>query len=132
MRGTVDGNLVSPTVLTGLPADSPVLTQEILGPVAILLPFDGVDEAVRIANDTRCGLSGAIHTGDVERGVRVARRINTGMIHINDGTGHSEPIVPFGGEKHSGAEWLNAESMVDAFTTQKWISVQYGRSSFPF
>lgn len=132
VRGTVDGNLVSPTVLTGLAADSPVLTQEILGPVAILMPFDGVDEAVRIANDTRCGLSGAIHTGDVERGVRVARRINTGMIHINDGTGHTEPIVPFGGEKHSGAEWVNAESMVDAFTTQKWISVQYGRSRFPF
>ncbi|WP_330174380.1 aldehyde dehydrogenase family protein [Streptomyces sp. NBC_01498] len=132
VRGTVDGNLVSPTVLTDLPEDSPVLTQEILGPVAILLPFDGVDEAVRIANDTRCGLSGAIHTGDVERGVRVARRIRTGMIHINDGTGHHEAIVPFGGEKHSGAEWVNAEAMADAFTTQKWISVQYGRSRFPF
>lgn len=132
VRGTVDGNLVSPTVLTDLALDSPVLTQEILGPVAILMPFDSVDEAIRIANDTRCGLSGSIHTGDVERGVRVARRINTGMIHVNDGTGHDEQIVPFGGEKYPGPEWLNIDAMVDAFTTRKWISVQHGRSSFPF
>ncbi|MFF2523979.1 aldehyde dehydrogenase family protein [Streptomyces liangshanensis] len=132
LRGTTVGNLVSPTVLTGLPADSPVLSQEIFGPVALLLPFDGEDEAVRIANDTPYGLSGAVHTGDIERGVRIAHRIRTGMIHINDGTVHDEPIVPFGGEKHSGSGRLNGESMIEAFTTQKWISVQYGRSSFPF
>lgn len=132
VHGTVDGNLVSPSVLTGLAPDSPVLSQEIFGPVALLVPFDGVDEAVRIANDTPYGLSGAVHTGDVERGVQVAKRIHTGMIHINDGTVHDEPIVPFGGEKRSGTGRLNGESMIDAFTTQKWISVQYGRSRFPF
>ncbi|MET9479797.1 aldehyde dehydrogenase family protein [Streptomyces sp. NPDC006638] len=132
LRGSTVGNLVSPTVLTGLAADSPVLAQEIFGPVALLVPFDGEDEAVRIANDTPYGLSGAVHTGDVERGVRIARRIRTGMIHINDGTVHDEPIVPFGGEKHSGSGRLNGESMIEAFTTQKWISVQYGRSRFPF
>ncbi|GGW61486.1 aldehyde dehydrogenase family protein [Streptomyces xantholiticus] len=132
LHGTTDGNLVSPSVLTGLPADAPVLTQEIFGPVALIIPFDGEEEAVRIANDTPYGLSGAVHTGDVERGVRLAKRVNTGMIHINDGTVHDEPIVPFGGEKQSGIGRLNGDSMVDAFTTQKWISVQHGRSRFPF
>ncbi|ATW49787.1 aldehyde dehydrogenase family protein [Streptomyces xantholiticus] len=132
LHGTADGNLVSPSVLTGLPADAPVLTQEIFGPVALIIPFDGEEEAVRIANDTPYGLSGAVHTGDVERGVRLAKRVNTGMIHINDGTVHDEPIVPFGGEKQSGIGRLNGDSMVDAFTTQKWISVQHGRSRFPF
>ncbi|MEU7578780.1 aldehyde dehydrogenase family protein [Streptomyces sp. NPDC041068] len=132
LHGRTDGNLVAPSVLTGLPADSPVLNQEIFGPVALLLPFDGEDEAVRIANATPYGLSGALHTGDVERGVRLAKRIDTGMIHINDGTVHDEPIVPFGGEKHSGVGRLNGEATVDAFTTQKWISVQHGRSRFPF
>jgi aldehyde dehydrogenase (NAD+) len=132
LHGSTVGNLVSPTVLTGLDADSPVLSQEIFGPVALLVPFEGEDEAVRIANDTPFGLSGAVHTGDVERGVRIAHRIRTGMIHINDGTVHDEPIVPFGGEKHSGSGRLNGESMIEAFTTQKWISVQYGRSQFPF
>ncbi|NUL05432.1 aldehyde dehydrogenase family protein [Streptomyces lunaelactis] len=132
LRGSAEGNLVGPSVLTGLADDSPILSQEIFGPVALLVPFDGEDEAVRIANETPYGLSGAVHTGDVERGVRIAQRINTGMIHINDSTVHDEPIVPFGGEKHSGSGRLNGESMIEAFTTQKWISVQHGRSQFPF
>ncbi|MGI5356601.1 aldehyde dehydrogenase family protein [Streptomyces sp. CA-252508] len=132
VHGSATGNVVTPTVLTDLPDDSPVLAQEIFGPVVMLLPFDGEDEAVRIANDTPYGLSGAVHTGDVERGVRIARRIRTGMIHINDGTVHDEPIVPFGGEKHSGVGRLNGESTVEAFTTHKWISIQHGRSRFPF
>ncbi|MEU3691152.1 aldehyde dehydrogenase family protein [Streptomyces narbonensis] len=132
LHGTADGNVVSPSVLAGIPADSPVLSQEIFGPVALIVPFDGEEEAVRIANDSPYGLSGAVHTGDVERGVRIAQRIHTGMIHINDGTVHDEPIVPFGGEKHSGIGRLNGDAMVDAFTTQKWISIQHGRSRFPF
>ncbi|WP_405944121.1 aldehyde dehydrogenase family protein [Streptomyces sp. NBC_00932] len=132
VQGRADGSLVSPSVLTGLAPDSPALQQEIFGPVALLVPFDGEDEAVRIANDTPYGLSGAVHTGDVERGVRLARRVRTGMIHINDGTVHDEPIVPFGGEKRSGLGRLNGESMVDVFTTQQWISIQHGRSRFPF
>ncbi|MEW2634773.1 aldehyde dehydrogenase family protein [Streptomyces sp. NPDC048389] len=132
LHGATEGNLVSPSVLTGLPADSPVLSQEIFGPVALIIPFDGEDEAVRIANDSPYGLSGAVHTGDVERGVRLAKRVDTGMIHINDGTVYDEPIVPFGGEKRSGVGRLNGDAMLDAFTTQKWISVQHGRSRFPF
>ncbi|GAA2272396.1 aldehyde dehydrogenase [Streptomyces ruber] len=132
LRGTVTENLVGPSVLTGLPAGSALLRQEVFGPVAFLVPFDGEEEAVRIANDTPYGLSGAVHTGDVERGVRFARRIDTGMFHVNDGTVHDEPLVPFGGEKHSGLGRLNGETTVDAFTTQKWISVQHGRSAFPF
>ncbi|MER7665503.1 aldehyde dehydrogenase family protein [Streptomyces sp. NPDC096193] len=132
LHGGAVGNLVSPSVLTGIATDSPILGQEIFGPVALIVPFDGEDEAVRIANDTPYGLSGAVHTADIERGVRIAKRIETGMIHINDGTVHDEPIVPFGGEKHSGSGRLNGESMIEAFTTQKWISVQHGRSRFPF
>ncbi|PRH78587.1 aldehyde dehydrogenase [Streptomyces solincola] len=132
VRGAAEGNVVTPTVLTDVPADSPVLRQEVFGPVVTLIPFDGDDEAVEIANDTPYGLSGAVHTGDVERGVRVARRVRTGMIHVNDSTVHDEPIVPFGGEKHSGLGRLNGEATVDAFTTHQWISIQHGRSRFPF
>lgn len=132
VRGATNGTLVAPSVLTGIAADSPILTQEIFGPVALLIPFDGEEEAVRIANATPYGLSGAVHTRDIERGVRVAKRIDTGMIHVNDGTVHDEAIVPFGGEKHSGVGRLNGDSMVDVFTTTKWISIQHGRSKFPF
>ncbi|WP_030567854.1 aldehyde dehydrogenase family protein [Streptomyces aureocirculatus] len=132
LHGATEGNLVAPSILTDLPEDAPVLRQEVFGPVALILPFDGEEEAVRIANDTPYGLSGAVHTGDIERGVRLGKRINSGMIHINDGTVHDEPIVPFGGEKHSGVGRLNGEATVEAFTTHKWISVQHGRSRFPF
>ncbi|MCX4435615.1 MULTISPECIES: aldehyde dehydrogenase family protein [Streptomyces] len=132
VRGATTDNLVEPTVLTDLPADSAILQQEIFGPVALLVTFDGEEEAVRIVNDTPYGLSGAVHTADVERGVAFAKQIDTGMFHVNDGTVHDEPLVPFGGEKHSGIGRLNGETTVDAFTTQKWISVQHGRSFFPF
>ncbi|MET9830154.1 aldehyde dehydrogenase family protein [Streptomyces sp. NPDC006385] len=132
VHGTTTDNLVEPSVLTDVPADSALLQQEVFGPVAFLVPFDGEEEAVRLVNDTPYGLSGAVHTGDVERGVAFAKRIDTGMFHVNDGTVHDEPIVPFGGEKHSGLGRLNGETMLDAFTTIKWISVQHGRSGFPF
>jgi aldehyde dehydrogenase (NAD+) len=132
LRGDVVGTLMEPVVLTGVPADSEILRRELFGPVVVVVPFDGEEEAVRIANDTPFGLSGAVHTGDVERGVRVAKRIETGMIHINDGTIHDEAIVPFGGEKSSGVGRLNGEATVEAFTTVKWISIQHERSRFPF
>ncbi|MFF5536893.1 aldehyde dehydrogenase family protein [Streptomyces cinerochromogenes] len=132
VRGSTTNNLVGPTVLTGVPADSALLRQEVFGPVVFLVPFDGEEEAVRIVNDTPYGLSGAVHTGDIERGVAFAKRIDTGMFHVNDGTVHDEPIVPFGGEKHSGLGRLNGETTLEAFTTVKWISVQHGRSGFPF
>ncbi|MEW2421236.1 aldehyde dehydrogenase family protein [Streptomyces nigra] len=132
VHGTATDNLVEPSVLTDLPADSALLRQEVFGPVVFLVPFDGEEEAVRLVNDTPYGLSGAVHTADVERGVAFAKRIDSGMFHVNDGTVHDEPIVPFGGEKHSGLGRLNGETMLDAFTTMKWISVQHGRSGFPF
>ncbi|MDB1086631.1 aldehyde dehydrogenase family protein [Streptomyces sp. ACA25] len=132
LRGETQGNIVPPTVLTGIPEGSAVLGQEIFGPVALIIPFEGEDEAVRLANDTPYGLSGAVHTADTDRGVRVAKRIRTGMIHINDSTIADEPIVSFGGEKSSGVGRLNGEATVEAFTTTKTISVQHGRSPFPF
>lgn len=131
VRGRTRGNLVEPTVLTGLPDDSPLLSQEIFGPVALLIEFDGEEEAVRIADDSPYGLSGAVHTADAERGVRFAQRIDSGMFHVNDSTVQDDPLVAFGGEKASGSGRLNGEATVEAFTTQKWISIQHGRSPFP-
>ncbi|MCZ4117993.1 aldehyde dehydrogenase family protein [Streptomyces sp. H39-S7] len=132
LLGEADGAVVSPTVLGDIPADAAILRRELFGPVVLVVPFDGEDEAVRIANDTPFGLSGAVHTRDIERGVRFAQRVDTGMMHVNDGTIADEPIVPFGGEKSSGVGRLNGDATVDAFTTVQWISIQHGRSRFPF
>ena len=90
--------------------------------------FLGWDQLIA---DGPYGLSGAVHTANVERGARIAQRIETGMIHVNDGTVHDEPQVAFGGEKFSGIGRLNGESTVEAFTTQKWVSIQHGRTRFP-
>ncbi|MFD4940995.1 aldehyde dehydrogenase family protein [Streptomyces sp. NPDC058409] len=132
VRGRTRGNLVEPTVLSGLPEGSPLLSQEIFGPVALLVTFDGEDDAVRIVNDSPYGLSGAVHSRSTERGVRFAQRVVSGMFHVNDSTVQDDPLVAFGGEKSSGIGRLNGEATVDAFTTQKWMSIQHGRTAFPF
>ncbi|GAB1509744.1 benzaldehyde dehydrogenase [Actinophytocola sp. KF-1] len=132
LRGEVNGTLFHPTVLTDVTPDMSVMQEEMFGPVACLIPFDTDDEAVAIANDTRFGLSGAIHTRDLDKGVEMAKRVHTGMIHVNDTTIHDEPIVPFGGEKESGLGRMNGDCSLAEFTTLKWISVHRGRRQFPF
>lgn len=132
LRGEVNGTLFHPTVLTDVTPEMSVMQREMFGPVVCLMPFDTEDEAVEIANNTRFGLSGAVHTGNIDRGVELAKRIHTGMIHVNDATIHDEPIVPFGGEKQSGLGRLGGDRSLDEFTTLKWISVNRGRRQFPF
>lgn len=132
LRGATEGTMMEPVVLTGLAPDAPIMYREMHAPVVLVLPFDTEEEAIRLANDSPYGLSGAVHTADIERGVRVAQQIETGIMHVNDGTIHDEPLVPWGGEKQSGMGRISGEGALDAFTTQKWISIQHGRSVFPF
>jgi vanillin dehydrogenase len=132
LRGEVNGTLFHPTVLADVTPEMSVAQEELFGPVACLMPFDTEDEAVAIANDTRFGLSGAIHTGNLDHGVELAKRIDTGMVHINDTTINDEPIVAFGGDKHSGIGRLNGEWSLHEFTTMKWISIHHGRRQFPY
>lgn len=132
LRGAVDGTLFHPTVLADVTPEMSVAQEELFGPVACLMVFDTEDEAVAIANNTRFGLSGAIHTRNLDHGVELAKRINTGMIHINDTTIHDEPIVPFGGEKNSGLGRVNGDASLGEFTTLKWISIHHGRARFPY
>jgi aldehyde dehydrogenase (NAD+) len=96
------------------------------------MPFDTPEDAVRIANDTPFGLSGAIHTRNAEWGAQLAKQIDSGMVHVNDATINDEPLVAFGGEKASGIGRLNGQWALDEFTTWKWISVQHTARHYPF
>ena len=96
-----DGWWVEPTVVAGLSNASRVAQEEIFGPVLVVIPHDGDDDAVRIANESPYGLSGSVDSGDVERAKAVARRIRTGTLSVNGGVWFA-PDAPFGGYKQSG------------------------------
>ncbi|VDG94518.1 aldehyde dehydrogenase family protein [Sporosarcina sp. ZBG7A] len=132
LRGEILGTVIGPTIIGNVTPTMPAATEELFGPVVSVIPFETKEEAIALANDTRFGLSGAIHTASVEIGVEMAKQIHTGMIHVNDVTINDEPIVAFGGENQSGIGRLNGQWSLDEFTTMKWISVNYGQRSFPY
>ena len=125
-------SLCSPVVLTEVTVDNPVARTELFGPAACVIRATDDADAVRIANATPYGLSGAVHTRDLDRGVRVARQVRTGMIHVNNWTIADESAVPFGGVGDSGYGRLNGDSSLQAFTRPVWVSVHSGTPRFPF
>ncbi|MFD1134678.1 aldehyde dehydrogenase family protein [Paenibacillus urinalis] len=132
LQGKITGRMVEPTILIDVNPQMVVAQDELFGPVVCIIPFETEEEAIDIANDTRFGLSGAVHTSNLERGVELAKKVHTGMIHVNDITINDEPIIAFGGEKQSGLGRMNGEWSLDEFTTMKWISVNYGQRKFPY
>ncbi|MHB1854599.1 MAG: aldehyde dehydrogenase family protein [Acidimicrobiales bacterium] len=99
-EGLDRGYFVRPTVFSEVRNDMTIAREEIFGPVLSIIPYDGEDEAIEIANDTIYGLSGAVWSGSPERAERVARRMRTGQIVVNGGA--FNPAAPFGGYKQSG------------------------------
>jgi acyl-CoA reductase-like NAD-dependent aldehyde dehydrogenase len=95
------GNFYPPTVLVGLPPEASIAKEEFFGPVAIIYSFKTEDQAISLANSTDFGLGSVICSRDLERAHRLARRIEAGMVYINDIV-HSDPRAPFGGFKASG------------------------------
>jgi acyl-CoA reductase-like NAD-dependent aldehyde dehydrogenase len=99
-EGRERGYFVSPTVFSEVDPDMTIAQEEIFGPVLAIMPYDGEEDAVRIANDTIYGLAGGVWSADEERAKRVAARIRTGQVEINGGA--FNPMAPFGGYKQSG------------------------------
>lgn len=132
LRGKMEGNVASPTIFADVRPEMSIAQNEMFGPAVCVMPFDTTEEAIEIANRSAYGLSGAIHTRDVERGAELAKQIDSGMVHVNDGTINDEPLVAFGGEKASGLGRLNGRWALEEFTTLKWVSVQHVPRHFPF
>jgi succinate-semialdehyde dehydrogenase/glutarate-semialdehyde dehydrogenase len=118
------GCYYDPTVLMDVRPGSPILAEEIFGPVAPIVTFESEDEAIAMANDTEYGLVGYIYTGDLARGLRVSERLESGMIGLNRGI-VSDPAAPFGGVKQSGIGREGGHEGVIDYTESKYIAVSW-------
>lgn len=116
------GAFLEPTILTNIAADNPAYKQEFFGPVALILPAKDENEAIAIANDSPFGLGGSVYTVDIERGKRVASRMETGMVFINY-PDVSWPDLPFGGIKRSGYGKELSSLGIEEFVNRKLVLV---------
>lgn len=118
------GYYYPPTVVTNVPLQARMVSEEIFGPVASVIPFDTEDEAIAAANDSEYGLAAYVFTEDLRRGLRVSERVESGMVALNRGL-VSDPAAPFGGVKQSGLGREGAHQGLLDFTETKYIALDW-------
>jgi succinyl-CoA reductase len=123
--GTLGGNFYAPTVLDEVVEEARVVREEPFGPIAPIVRFSDLDDAIRIANATPYGLQAAVFTRDIARGFRLAKQIRAGGVHLNDPTTLRWDALPFGGVKESGLGREGLRSAMQEMTEVKLISVNY-------
>jgi acyl-CoA reductase-like NAD-dependent aldehyde dehydrogenase len=128
--GGADGAVYAATLLTDAPDE--FTSVETFGPVAAIEVVGDADEAVARANATIYGLSAGIITSDPDRGLALARQIESGIVHVNDQPVADEPQMPFGGVKGSGFGRFGGAAAIDEFTDLHWVTVRSGTHPFPF
>ena len=114
------GFFVEPTVFADATNDMTIAREEIFGPVVTVIPFDTVEEALALANDTAFGLAGGVWTRSLSTAHRMARGIRAGTIWIN-GYGVLDPVVGFGGYRMSGYGWKGGKDHVESFLYPKAV-----------
>lgn len=130
--GKSEGLCYYPTVLTNVKPSTPFSCEETFGPVVSVIEVKDEEEAMAVANDTMYGLSAAVFTRDFAKGLAIADRIESGIVHINDQTVGDEPQVPFGGMKDSGWGRFGGRAALEEFTELRWISMQRTARQYPF
>ena len=120
-EGLEQGFFVKPTVFRGVRNDMTIAREEIFGPVLSIISYEDEEEAIKIANDTVYGLSGAVWSGDSERAKKVARRLRTGQVIVNGGRG--APGMPFGGYKQSGNGRESGKAGLEEFLELKALQL---------
>jgi benzaldehyde dehydrogenase (NAD) len=131
--GTHEGNFYRPTVLAGVKPGMAAFDEEIFGPVAPITTFATDDEAVALANGTEYGLSASVHSKSLEHARAVARRLRTGMVHINDQTVNDDARAPFGGVGASGnGSRQGGHASLDEYTTWHWSTERAEPPMYPF
>lgn len=132
LGGKPQGNVMPPHVFGDVTPDMEIAREEIFGPLVGILSARDAGHALELANSSEHGLSSAVFTGDLARGVEFARRIRAGMTHVNDMPVNDEANAPFGGEKNSGIGRFNGDWAIEEFTTDHWITVQNTPRGYPF
>jgi aldehyde dehydrogenase (NAD+) len=121
----VAGHFVAPTIFTGVTPAMRIAREEIFGPVLVVLPFDGEDDAVALADATDYGLGVGIHTRDIDRALRVADRVDAGYVMINEYFAGG-PAVPFGGTKLSGTGRERGLIALESYVRRKSVVARVG------
>ncbi|WP_345714264.1 aldehyde dehydrogenase family protein, partial [Kineococcus glutinatus] len=131
--GTHEGLFYRPTVLAEVAPAMPAWAEEVFGPVAPVVPFSDVDEAIALARESSYGLSLGI-LGDVGSAMRVADAVPSGIVHVNEQTVGDEAHAPFGGvgDSGTGSRAGGAEANVEAFTEVQWLTVRPDIAPYPF
>jgi acyl-CoA reductase-like NAD-dependent aldehyde dehydrogenase len=129
--GRANGVLMDATVLDHVTPAMRIYSEESFGPVAAIIRVEGVEEAVRVANDSEYGLAAAVFGRDLSRALSVARRIESGICHINGPTVHDEAQMPFGGVKASGYGRFGGAAAIHEFTELRWVTINAGPGRYP-
>ena len=132
--GRFEGLFYRPTVLAGVTPEMPAYATEVFGPVAPVVAFSTLDEAAALAADSEYGLALGILTRDVMKGLALAERIPSGIVHINDQTVNDEAHAPFGGVGVSGtgSRVGGADANIEAFTETQWVTIRGDIAPYPF
>lgn len=130
--GKASSTLMSATLLDHVTAEMAIYHEESFGPVKPIVRVKGVEEAIACANDNEYGLSAAVFGRDIARALNVARRIESGICHVNGPTVHDEAQMPFGGVKGSGIGRFGGKAGIAEFTDLRWITVQTAPRHYPF
>jgi len=111
-----------PLIVDGVTKEMDLYATESFGPTVSLIEVDTEDDAVALANDSEYGLTSAVFTGNLFRGLRVARQIESGAVHINSLTIHDEPVLPHGGYKNSGLGRFGGTKGYEEFLQTKTVT----------
>ncbi|MCX4977651.1 aldehyde dehydrogenase family protein [Streptomyces sp. NBC_00620] len=130
--GEPEGAVHPATVLTDVPKDADIYYAEAFGPVCVIETFADDTTAVDVANDTDNGLTCGVITENATHGLAVARRIRTGIVHINDQSVADEPHAPFGGVKASGYGRFGGRWGLEAFSNTRWVTIATQQAHYPF
>ncbi len=132
--GSFEGLFYRPTVLADVKPGMPVYDNEIFGPVAPVVRFSTLNEAVALARGTEYGLALGILSRDISKALALAEQIPSGLVHINDETVNDEPFAPFGGVGASGtgSRFGSADWNLDAFTETQWVTLRGDIAPYPF